>query len=62
MKTAAQEQRAIAERQANVVAQAAGLPLPHPNEVDALMPRLQADATWAEKRAWHHEVHRLCAP
>jgi hypothetical protein len=62
MKTAAQEQRAMDERDANARAQAAGMVLPFPNVWDALVPKLAADASEADEMRWHREFADQCAP
>ena len=62
MKTLEQEQRALAERQENAVAKAAGLPLPHPNPWEAVEPRLDPNASREERMRWHAEFARKHAP
>lgn len=62
VKSTAQERRAIAERNANARAQARGLPLPHPNPWDAVLPKMEPDATEEEQIAWVRDFVRKHAP
>lgn len=62
MKTTTQERRALSERQANAVAAVAGQPLPCPNLMDAVIPRVALDASWEDIKRWHLEVSDRYAP
>ena len=62
MKTPEQERRALAERQANAEASAAGMPLPHPNPWDAFVARPAPTASLQERLAWQRDFAAQHAP
>ncbi|MBV1858416.1 MAG: hypothetical protein KUG77_08385, partial [Nannocystaceae bacterium] len=62
MKTAAQTHRAMAQREANDQAKAAGEPMPHANPWDSLMQKLPEGASREERRRWYAEFAERHAP
>jgi hypothetical protein len=62
MKTEEQEQRALAQRQANIEAQASGMPLPYPNPWDSFIERPAETASQQDRLAWHRAFAAQHAP
>jgi len=57
------EERAMAQRAANLEAQREGRPLPYPNLWDQLDPtKLPRDATPEQRAQRHREFRKICRP
>lgn len=62
VKTAAQQRRAILERQANLRAKVAGVALPHPNPWEELMDKLPEGSSPEAHMRWIAELAKRSAP